>query len=225
MNDLTSEFIVEEEISSPIPSTVSEPYGGIAQDFREDTIFTLDIEAENEHPGTNEICHKELYSSFPYFRRLLSDEYMRNTSLDKNTVVEKTPAQLVLLHIDDRPWASITHYLFASKFIHAPEIYNKLCLDTGDPLSQMSATSIRMLFQKLPTPKDWIDRKVDTWRRALLAKFAQNQDLQRALILTGSAKLVNKQQAPQYLLMWVRTVLKNDPITETNVTSTKQYKN
>ncbi|KAI8389336.1 hypothetical protein BD560DRAFT_76804 [Blakeslea trispora] len=144
---------------------------------------------------------------------MLADDYMRNTKLDKDT--PKTTAQLVLLHIDDHAWASVIHYLTGTKFLHQPDTYTKFCLDSGDPISQWTAVQVRLLSQKLPITKeherDWYDqRKVDAWRRALLAKFAQNEDLQRALILTGWAKLVDKNGMPQHLLMWVRTVLRGD---------------
>ncbi|KAI8355093.1 hypothetical protein EDC96DRAFT_265958 [Choanephora cucurbitarum] len=145
---------------------------------------------------------------------MLADEYMRNTKLDKEPTT-KTTAQLVLLHIDDHAWASVIHYLTGTKFLLQPDTYTKFCLDSGDPISQWTAAQVKLLSQKLPITKeherDWHEqRKVDAWRRALLAKFAQNEDLQRALILTGWAKLVDRNGIPQHLLMWVRTVLRGD---------------
>ncbi|CAO0792911.1 unnamed protein product [Mucor circinelloides] len=231
ISQFTSEFIVddqEEEVSSPVPQSIAEPYGGIPQDYREDTVFVLDIEADAKQPGTltGEQCpisdimnnsYDYLSSQYPYWRRILSDDYMRNTALD-NTTIATPPAkstQLVLLHIDDHAWASVVHYLTASKFLQSPQIYTKLCLDSCDATSQLPASQIRILRQKLPITeearKDWHDnRKIDAWRRALLAKFAQNDDLQRALILTGWAKLVDKNGQPQHLLMWVRAVLRGE---------------
>jgi predicted NAD-dependent protein-ADP-ribosyltransferase YbiA (DUF1768 family) len=225
----TNEFIIDDqdEVSSPIPNFVAEPFGGIAQDFREDTVFILDIEADNKQPGTltGEQCpmsdiisnsYEYLCTQYPHWRRILSDEYMRNTKLDNDTnTITKGTAQLVLLHIDDHAWASVIHYLTASKFLQTPDIYNKFCLDSGDPTGQLPASHVKQLCQKLhitkEAEKDWQEnRKLDAWRRALLAKFAQNEDLQRALILTGWAKLVDKYARPQYLLMWVRAVLRGD---------------
>lgn len=242
ITELASELLVDDQddLNSPVPESVSEPYGGITQDFRQDTVFVLDTEAESKQPGTltGEKCpmsditqnsYEYLYSQYPYWRRLLSDEYMRNTKLDDQQASPKSTAQMVLLHIDDHAWASIVHYLTATKFIHTPDIYTKLCLDSGNPFSQLPASHIKLLSQKLPISKEeeqeWREkRKVDAWRRALLAKFAQNEDLQRALILTGWAKLVNKHGTPQHLLMWVRTVLRGDQQQKSTADTKKEDK-
>lgn len=165
-----------------------------------------------------------LSTQYPHWRRILSDEYMRNTKLDTNVepLVKKikgepkTSAQLVMLHIDDHPWASIVHYLTACKFSSQPEVYNSFALDSAHQASQWTAAQIKhhatmKLHLTKEAEKDWYEnRKVETWRRALLAKFAQNEDLKRALILTGWAKLVDKHARVQHLLMWVRTVLRGD---------------
>ncbi|KAI8078364.1 hypothetical protein BDF21DRAFT_43305 [Thamnidium elegans] len=151
---------------------------------------------------------------------MLSDEYMRDTKLDHTTTTthEKLKtAQLVMLHIDDHAWASIVHYLTACKFISQNEFYHALSLDSGNGTSRLTAAEVKQLARSKSDllskeqEKDWYEnRKVEAWRRALLAKFAQNEDLQRALILTGWAKLVDKQGRVQHLLMWVRAVLRGD---------------
>lgn len=249
----TNEFIIDDQEDllqpplSPEPIYTSDGFGGIdQQDFRPDTQFIVDLHSDCKQPGTltGESCplsdlvnnsYDYLCSQYPHWRRLLSDDYMRNTTLggndDTNSAASTAPAhkklktshnntppqQLVLLHIDDHAWASVVHYLTACKFINQPDIYNSLTLDSGDPLSQSSAQQVRQhAAQKFALSKeeekDWYEngRKVEAWRRALLAKFAQNQDLQRALILTGWAKLVDKHERIQHLLMWVRTVLRGD---------------
>lgn len=229
ITELASELLVDDQddLNSPILESVSEPYGGITQDYRQDTVFVLDTAAESKQPGTltGETCpaadieqnsYEYLYSQYPYWRRLLSDDYMRNTKLNDDLPTSpKTTAQMVLLHIDDHAWSSIVHYLVATKFVNTPDIYTKLCLDSGNPFSQLPAPQIKLLSQKLPISKEheqeWREKKkIDAWRRGLLAKFAQNEDLQRALILTGWAKLVDRHGTPQHLLMWVRTVLRGD---------------
>jgi predicted NAD-dependent protein-ADP-ribosyltransferase YbiA (DUF1768 family) len=232
-NQFTNDFIVDDEVYSPEPVYTGEGFGGIEPDFRQDTIFVLDIEAETKQPGTltGEQCpvsdivnnsYDYLSTQYPHWRRLLSDEYMRNTKLNdvplnkKLKGEPKTSAQLVLLHIDDHAWASIVHYLTACKFSTQPDIYNSFCLDSGNPTSQWTAAQIKhhatmKLHLSKEAEKDWYDnKKIETWRRALLAKFAQNEDLKRALILTGWAKLVDKHGRVQHLLMWVRTVLRGD---------------
>ncbi|CEP16867.1 hypothetical protein [Parasitella parasitica] len=149
-----------------------------------------------------------LCSQYAYWRCILSDDYMRNTKLGgtSTTSPTKSTAQLVLLHIDDHAWTSVVYYSTASKFVKSPHIYDKLHLDSGDSISQQPASRIILPRQKSPifeeARKDWHDnRKIDAWRGAFLAKFAQKDDLQRALILTGWAKLVDKHGEPQHLLM------------------------
>jgi predicted NAD-dependent protein-ADP-ribosyltransferase YbiA (DUF1768 family) len=237
-SQFTHDFIIDDqdEVYSPEPVYTSEGFGGIEQDFRQDTKFILDIDAESEQPGTltGEECplsdlvnnsYDYLSTQYPHWRRLLSDEYMRNTKLNDTTKKQKMAkptAQLVMLHIDEHAWASIIHYLTACKFITQPDIYNSLYLDSGNPTSQLPAAEIKLLDRSKAhlltkeQEKDWYEnRRVEAWRRALLAKFAQNDDLQRALILTGWAKLVDTNGRVQNLLMWVRTVLRGDP-KETN---------
>ncbi|KAI9326916.1 hypothetical protein BD770DRAFT_478051 [Pilaira anomala] len=232
-NQFTNDFIVDDqdEVNSPEPVYASEGFGGINQDFREDTTFILDIESSSKQPGTltGEQCpmadlvnnsYDYLSTQYPHWRRMLSDEYMRDTKLDDTSTNQqklKTTAQLVMLHIDDHAWASIVHYLTASKFISQPEFYLSLALDSGEATSQLTAAQVKQLAKakahllSQEQEKDWYDnRKVEAWRRALLAKFAQNEDLQRALILTGWSKLVDKHGRVQHLLMWVRAVLRGD---------------
>jgi predicted NAD-dependent protein-ADP-ribosyltransferase YbiA (DUF1768 family) len=262
-SSFTNDFIVDDQDEiplSPEPVYTSDGFGGIDQDFRPDTEFILDIDSDCKQPGTlnGEKCpipdlvnnsYDYLDSQYPYWRRLLSDDYMRNTLLSspshstsdtndsttnpphkklKTSHINSPPQQLVLLHIDDHAWASIVHYLTACKFIHSPEIYNSFCLDSGDPISQYTAQQVRQhaaakLSLTKEQEKDWYEnRKVEAWRRALLAKFAQNDDLQRALILTGWAKLVDKHERTHHLLMWVRTVLRGGDHKEQTAASEQQ---
>lgn len=246
-NQFANEFIVDDEAYSPEPTYTTEGFGGIEPDYRDDTIFVLDIESSAKPPGslTGEQCpltdiennsYSFLSTQYPHWRRILSDDYMRNTKLlddDNDTTTttspsykklktdhpkepSKTSAQLVMLHIDDHAWASIVHYLTACKFTSQPQVYMSLCLDSGHETSQWTAAQVKhyaanKLHLNKDLEKDWQEnRKVETWRRALLAKFAQNEDLKRALILTGWAKLVDKHGRVQHLLMWVRTVLRGD---------------
>ncbi|KAI9267218.1 hypothetical protein EDC94DRAFT_21186 [Helicostylum pulchrum] len=231
-NQFTNDFIIDDqdEVNSPEPVYASEGFGGINQDFRQDTTFIVDIESDSKQPGTltGEHCpmsdvvnnsYDYLSTQYPYWRRMLSDEYMRDTKLDHTTTTHEKlkTAQLVMLHIDDHAWASIVHYLTASKFISQTEFYHALSLDSGNGTSRLTAAEVKQLARSKSDllskeqEKDWYEnRKVEAWRRALLAKFAQNEDLQRALILTGWAKLVDKQGRVQHLLMWVRAVLRGD---------------
>ncbi|GAA5815049.1 hypothetical protein MFLAVUS_008555 [Mucor flavus] len=231
-NQFTNDFIIDDqdEVNSPEPVYASEGFGGINQDFRQDTTFIVDIESDSKQPGTltGEQCpmsdlvnnsYDYLSTQYPHWRRMLSDEYMRDTKLDHTTTTHEKlkTAQLVMLHIDDHAWASIVHYLTASKFISQTEFYHALSLDSGNGTSRLTAAEVKQLARSKSDllskeqEKDWYEnRKVEAWRRALLAKFAQNEDLQRALILTGWAKLVDKQGRVQHLLMWVRAVLRGD---------------
>lgn len=233
------EFIVDEDeiAHSPKPDFTAEnikSFGGIKQDYRPDTTFIIDYSADSKQPGTltGEICPASditnnsygfLASQYPHWRRMLSDDFMRDIPLS-NTESSLNFARLVMLHIDDHAWASIVHYMTASKFIHSTDIYKQLYLESGDKLSYSSASHLKLVRQKwyisAEEAEDWQGRKVDTWRRALLAKFAQNEDLQKALILTGWARLVSKAGKELHLLMWVRTVLRGDQ--QTNQTDIKE---
>ncbi|KAG0173702.1 hypothetical protein DFQ30_007153 [Apophysomyces sp. BC1015] len=201
------------------------------QDYRHDTTFLLDISAEASQPGLlkGEYCpssdvmnnsYSYLRTNFPHWRRMLSHDYMRNTDTSDNgsPITEVNPAQLVLLHIDDHAWASVDHYIQASKFALLPEVYAKFTLDSGNPLGRSPAADARRFGRKAELGDDqikaWQAQRPQTLKRALLAKFAQNEDLGRALVATGWAKLVTRGRTgtikTQHALMWVRKVLRGE---------------
>ncbi|KAF7730721.1 Transcriptional regulatory protein sin3 [Apophysomyces ossiformis] len=234
--------------SSPEPdytlevASKDQPGGeGFGEDYRHDTTFLLDITAEPSQPGLikGEQCPTDdmagnsyayLRANFPHWRRMLAHDYMRNTDADhENRRIGITtapeiinPAQLVLLHIDDHAWASVDHYMQASKFVHRPDIYIKFTLDSNDPLASSPARQARRFGRTIVLEEEhikaWEMRKPQALKRALLAKFAQNADLGRALVATGWAKLVTRGRTgtikPQYALMWVRTVLRGEQVNQ-----------
>ncbi|KAI7865094.1 hypothetical protein BDF14DRAFT_1102697 [Spinellus fusiger] len=180
--------------------------------------FCLDITAEAKRPGklpgehctTNE-DYQFLYTQFPHWRRLLSHDYMRNTDLHDpiSPAAPANPAQLVLLHLDDHAWASVQHYFEASRVKHLPDLYRRFTLDSNDPLGYSPAA------QGVEFNKTQETRQVpgEALRRALLAKFVQNEDLGKALVATGGAKLVSQCAdgvRTEETLMWVRTVLRRE---------------
>src|SRR2546423_1590026 len=78
-------------------------------------------------------------------------------------LADMNPAQLVLLHIDDHAWASVEHYMQASKFSHRQDIYMKFPLDSGDPLGRSPAANARRVGRKTAPGQDhgkaWQTRK------------------------------------------------------------------
>ncbi|KAI8882602.1 hypothetical protein K501DRAFT_98651 [Backusella circina FSU 941] len=217
--------VTQDQTQDKHENTLEKVFKLVNEDYRHDTQFIISLNADDKPPGTltGEECpasdltsnsYEYLASQYPHWRRMLSDEYMRNTDLGDISKDNLNPAQLVLLHIDDHAWASIDHYMVASKFIQSPDVYKQFCLDSGDPKSCLTAAEVKNLGLTLPITEDanldWENRKSDTLRRGLLAKFAQNQDLQRALVLTGWAKLVSQSGNVLELLMWVRAVLRGE---------------
>jgi predicted NAD-dependent protein-ADP-ribosyltransferase YbiA (DUF1768 family) len=231
--------VTEEQTQEKHENTLEKVFSLVNEDYRHDTQFIISLSVDDKPPGTltGEECpasdlasnsYEYLATQYPHWRRMLSDEYMRNTHLGDISKEIVNPAQLVLLHIDDHAWASIDHYMVASKFIHSPDVYKQFCLDSGDSKSRLTAAEVKKLGLTLPITDeanlDWENRKSDTLRRGLLAKFAQNQDLQRALVLTGWAKLVSQTGNVLELLMWVRAVLRGEQQQESGDSSSKQDK-
>ncbi|KAL0089999.1 hypothetical protein J3Q64DRAFT_1393529 [Phycomyces blakesleeanus] len=167
----------------------------------------------NININNNDNLYGYLRTNFPHWRRILSHDYMRNTDLHDpiSPNLSANPAQLVLIHLDDHAWASVQHYLQASRVQHIPDLYHRFTLDSNDPLGRATAAEVVEFIKSQhslePIPAEAL-------RRALLAKFVQNEDLARALVATGGAKLVSRSHdnaiVVEDALMWVRTVLRRE---------------
>jgi ribA/ribD-fused uncharacterized protein len=172
-------------------------------------INSLETESENDrtsassYPGTKAgekcpqsdlACYTLLFRNYPHWRHMLSNDYGSHLELDGHT------------------FASVEHYICANKFKHAPDIYNRFCLDLGDTIvGGASPAQIKKWSHSLPITQeeldDWDRRKKKAMKRALLAKFAQNEELQQVLLLTKNATLLSPCSTKLESLMWVRTIL------------------
>ena len=87
------------------------------------------------------------------------------------------------IEIDGQRWATTEHYFQAQKFHDAKT--QKRIQEANSP-----SLAARLGRRLSPLRKDWESIKVGVMRRALYAKFTQHPKLQRRLLETGDAKLV-----------------------------------
>lgn len=90
-------------------------------------------------------------------------------------------------HLDGQFWQTSEHYFQAQKFSHSPEHFNKV----------RTAKSAREAAnhgrdRSFPLRSDWESVKDDVMRKALLAKFGQNKDINETLLSTGYKELVEE---------------------------------
>jgi len=98
--------------------------------------------------------------------------------------------------LDDKIWASVYHYVEASKFKLFPKIYEKIALDSNSPISK----KINKLKQFVKNNIDKIDENYNDktycmdMYLAQEAKFIQNNDLKKILLNTGKANLYQQRK-------------------------------
>src|SRR5690554_2270006 len=88
------------------------------------------------------------------------------------------------IQLDGKSWPTSEHYFQAMKFL---DIANQN--DVRDAKTPMIAAKMGR-DRKRPLRKDWEAVKDDIMRKAVRAKFTQHADLQKLLLDTGDAKLV-----------------------------------
>ena len=102
--------------------------------------------------------------------------------------------------IDNRKWATVTHYVLASRFKKGyPDFYLQFSLDNGETeLAKDAKLALKVVEDK---PKKYfpkgvkqdvdfeLGREEEERLTALRAKFFQNEDLKQMLFLTNRAKL------------------------------------
>jgi len=98
--------------------------------------------------------------------------------------------------LDDKIWASVYHYIEASKFKSFPKIYEKIALDSNSPISK----KINKLKQFVKINFDKIDENYNEKQYCMdmylaqEAKFTQNDDLKKLLLNTGKANLYQERK-------------------------------
>jgi predicted NAD-dependent protein-ADP-ribosyltransferase YbiA (DUF1768 family) len=187
----------ELEITPEIPELVEIPPGDIWDD---QTIFQYYIRS-NPKPqpgkGTGEKIGSEGTKSYsnlhaiPEWRRKLDDLWESEFTLDGHK------------------WLSVEHFYQGSKFKKStPQYYLQFSLDSNSDISKSpamakAAGSKSGKFEgKILRPRNitldtdfYISRNKQVLKEALMAKFSQNEELKRLLLLTKKAKLTHFIQA------------------------------
>lgn len=91
------------------------------------------------------------------------------------------PASFVL---DGKRWATSEHYFQAQKFEDAA--LKEQIRKTNGPME----AALMGRRKDLPCRKDWLSVRDGVMKKALVAKFTQNEDIREELLATGDAKLV-----------------------------------
>jgi predicted NAD-dependent protein-ADP-ribosyltransferase YbiA (DUF1768 family) len=114
--------------------------------------------------------------------------------------------------LDEKKWLTVEHFMNANKYKNNKDIYDNLSLTSGSDESR-DILKMKEDVKKLTKDKDYDKRHDDLLKRAIKAKFSQNDDLQEMLKETKMAKLVNyrfkKQPATSFELMKYRKTILN----------------
>ena len=128
------------------------------------------------------------------WRKQLSDEYEKEFELD------------------EKKWLTISHFINANKFKNEKDLYDNLSLNSGSDESR-DIFKMKDMVKNLTKDKDYDKRHNDLMKRAIKAKYTQNEDLSEMLKETKNAKLVNykvkKQPVTNFELMKYRKTLLN----------------
>ncbi len=102
-----------------------------------------------------------------------------------------------LFELDGRQWRSVEHYFQAWKFaIVDPDYFNLFALNSGSQLALGDGLAARKAGRAVKLSAeaiaDWDARKAAVMARAHRAKYTQNPDCARVLVLTDGAVLTHK---------------------------------
>jgi ribA/ribD-fused uncharacterized protein len=100
---------------------------------------------------------------------------------------------LVPITIGGATYATTEHYFQAMKFEHVPAYFDEVCRAATPALSKKLGGD-----RSQPLRKDWRRVKDDIMFDAVLAKYTQHSDLQRLLLQTGDAVLVEHTENDPY---------------------------
>ena len=125
--------------------------------------------ADHEYISSDKERFYEPLRQIPHWRRRLSTFWVQP------------------FYLDGHLWASVEHFIQASKFKKRRELYLSFSLDSGSELSKNSRLA-KETGEKID-PDDFIDINNAVYK-AQYAKFSQNNDLKHLLRQTGNAKLM-----------------------------------
>lgn len=94
--------------------------------------------------------------------------------------------------LDGKWWMTSEHYFQAQKFRGTEYEENIRLLDNPMKAAEMGRN------RDLPLREDWEQVKDDIMRKAVYAKFSQNNELKNTLIETGSEYIVEKTSSDYY---------------------------
>jgi len=142
---------------------------------------------------------------YPLWRRRLDDSWTKCDSNEEVCHGDELAAQFITK--DGKRWASVAHYMLALQYeSNDKSIYNELSLDSKSEISEDLTKAEKMLKKQKPIPMDK-DIKEAFRKEALRAKFNNNLDLKKILLLTKNAKLLHysrKEVKPDITLMEIR---------------------
>ena len=171
--------------------------------FDEDIIFQYYIKSSNKPipgkgPGEtislNKIKDYGKLQSILNWRKQLSNLYEKEFELD------------------EKKWLTIEHFMNANKFKNNKDIYDNLSLNSK---SEISSDIYKMQEEVKGLTKDinYDKKRDDILKRAIKAKFSQNEELENMLKETNRAKLVNyivkREPITSFELMRYRKTLLN----------------
>ena len=91
--------------------------------------------------------------------------------------------------LDEKKWLSVNHFINANKFKNNKDVYDNLSLNSNTDESR-DTYKMKETIDGLSKDKDFDKKYNDLLKRAIKAKFSQNDDLQEMLKETQQAKLV-----------------------------------
>jgi len=143
--------------------------------------------------------------AYPLWRRRLDDSWIKCDSDEELCNGDELAAPFITK--DGKRWASVAHYMLALQYeSNDKSIYDELSLDSKSEISEDLNKADKRLKKQKSKPMDK-DIKEAFRKEALRAKFKNNLDLKKILLLTKNAKLLHysrKEVKPDISLMEIR---------------------
>ena len=192
--------------------------------------FMIDPNGSNSKPGKGAGEKMDKNKENEYLRLFKIKDWRRK--LDDSWVIIENTSTKSLFTLDNLKWASVQHYLEASKFKNGfPDFYKSFSLNTPTELS--SEVNIAKMVGDIAKPKynsmrppgvkidaDYFLGRMEQERKlALLEKFKQNNELKKILLYTKNAvlKQYERGKPPKIDLILIETrdiIMNTDPDTK-----------